>query len=533
MKKSDRLAIAKISLFLFFTIPLVISCTKHTLDRNHEYVNISARESDASNIKDVNLRSIAAMVDKRIQLRDKTSLRFSSLGTPMWDKAVIVAQKTTPEYIIPLTEDNRSISAVLICQQFEGRFKYKLIDGNLLRSSSGNISSEQRKQLAVLVYMNNHVFNVREFSFPATALNTQVKHNSNVNVKFSMRDVGNSSSTVSGRWDYVEICFDSNAGCTCPSDWSSCDWCNECVSTTCFGDWVYSDDEYLDPADTGGGGGGSGGYDPYYHPVSFNGVWYTTNDYPGLTYGFPWKWWESNLFLQPYGGLSFGSWAMNYLSLDPTFPFSTFYNWFFSTPEYTGGEELIDPDFITYDEPFFQVPLPSLNSFETNFPKNGSSGSYTQMSSPDVYQLVGGSPYSNHLAGNPSYQNACALRGSRALLYSGIHIPVLRYNGLQRTEKGGDNKNYILDAVSFDKFMKDKFGDTPHKLEGADANDPQKVADLLKNKNGIYVIVNNNPGQTGTGYSGHVDFIQNGNCVGGAYTTPPGGVKSIRIWVLN
>jgi hypothetical protein len=48
------------------------------------------------------------------------------------------------------------------------------------------------------------------------------------------------------------------------------------------------------------------------------------------------------------------------------------------------------------------------------------------------------------------------------------------------------------------------------------------------------VIINNNSNATtGAGYSGHVDLILNSNCIGGAYTTPAGGVKSIRIWVLN
>lgn len=70
--------------------------------------------------------------------------------------------------------------------------------------------------------------------------------------------------------------------------------------------------------------------------------------------------------------------------------------------------------------------------------------------------------------------------GARTFLYSGIAIPVLNYNSSQRTQKGGDNKNYILDAVSFEKFTIDKFGDTPYKLEGIDANNPQQVADLLR-----------------------------------------------------
>ena len=59
----------------------------------------------------------------------------------------------------------------------------------------------------------------------------------------------------------------------------------------------------------------------------------------------------------------------------------------------------------------------------------------------------------------------------------------------------------------------------------------QNIADLLKGKNGIYVILNNNSSLAG--YSGHVDLILNGKCIGNAYTTPAGGIKSIRIWVLN
>ncbi|WP_314057954.1 hypothetical protein [Empedobacter brevis] len=71
---------------------------------------------------------------------------------------------------------------------------------------------------------------------------------------------------------------------------------------------------------------------------------------------------------------------------------------------------------------------------------------------------------------------------------------------------------------------------------GYDANDPQKAVDLLRGKNGIYVIINNDPRSTnrgGAGYSGHVNLILNGKCIGGEYLKPKGGVKSIRIWILN
>jgi hypothetical protein len=163
--------------------------------------------------------------------------------------------------------------------------------------------------------------------------------------------------------------------------------------------------------------------------------------------------------------------------------------------------------------------------------KNINNGISYEIPASQVYGLVKGSLLNSYNNNPTSYSNACSIRGSRALLYSGISIPVLNYGNGQRTQKGGDNLNYILDAVSFNKFMIDKFGDTPHKLEGIDANDSQKVADLLKGKNGIYVIVNSNHGQAG--YSGHVDAIVNGICIGNAYTLLKGGVKSIRIWVLN
>jgi len=209
---------------------------------------------------------------------------------------------------------------------------------------------------------------------------------------------------------------------------------------------------------------------------------------------------------------------------NPDVKWNEYVNWFLKEQTEGADGEYVDPNLIEYETPVVQQSLPKIEN----------NGYYYQMTSPDVYQLVGGSLYTSHQNDTTgAYQNACAIRGSRALLYSGINIPVLKYGNpaKQVTQKGGDGKNYILAATSFNKFMLDKFGDTPHKLEGVDANDPQKIKNLLKGKNGIYVIINNSPSQAG--YSGHVDTIINGICIGGAYTTPKGGVKSIRVWVLN
>lgn len=224
--------------------------------------------------------------------------------------------------------------------------------------------------------------------------------------------------------------------------------------------------------------------------------------------------------------------SIYYLIDNPNISSKKFHNWFLNKQTIIEPNLNLNPNLITYGVPIQQTSLPSFNSFLNNFPKLGTTGNYYEMPTSNVYQLVGGSLWISHQNTPKAYSNACSIRGSRALLYSNIEIPVLNYPNVgQRTQKGGDNKNYILDAVSFNKFMIDKFGDTSYKLEDADANDVTKVADLLEGKNGIYVIVNQSHGQAG--YSGHVDAIIDGICISNAYTTPKGGVKSIRIWVLN
>lgn len=208
------------------------------------------------------------------------------------------------------------------------------------------------------------------------------------------------------------------------------------------------------------------------------------------------------------------------------------YNWFLDKQNDSEIDVATNPDLIQYESPLQQEELPSFEDLKQHFPKLGTEGNFYEMPTTQVYNLVGGSLLNSHIQNPQAYSNACSIRGSRGLLYSGIDIPVLIYDGVgQRTQKGADNNNYILDAVSFDKFMGDKFGEATHELTGAAANDPKQVANLLSGKNGIYVIINNN--QMQAGYSGHVDLIIDGDCISSAYTTPTGGAKSIRIWELD
>jgi hypothetical protein len=209
-------------------------------------------------------------------------------------------------------------------------------------------------------------------------------------------------------------------------------------------------------------------------------------------------------------------------------------NWFLNLQDALGTNININPLELEYSEALTQQPLPSWSNFLNHFPKVGSSGNYETQSPYSVYYEVGGTLWSSYQSDPVSYGNACAIRGSRGLLYSGIQIPVIWKNSQrlnQRTQKGGDSKNYVLDAITFNQYMIDKFGDTPDKLEGQDANDPIKVANFLSRKNGIYVIVNSDP--SAAQYNGHVDAIINGKCISNAYTTPEGGVKSIRVWKLQ
>ena len=106
--------------------------------------------------------------------------------------------------------------------------------------------------------------------------------------------------------------------------------------------------------------------------------------------------------------------------------------------------------------------------------------------------------------------------------------------------KGNNDWNYILMASKMGIFLEKTFDAPTHKLEGADANNLTKVANFLKGKTGIYLIINNDPSKdNGAGYTGHTDMIKNGYVSGGANVTYPngsiikGGIKHIYIWELN
>lgn len=144
--------------------------------------------------------------------------------------------------------------------------------------------------------------------------------------------------------------------------------------------------------------------------------------------------------------------------------------------------------------------LPGRNEFYTAFPKVGTGG----MPSSQVYQLVGGHPWQAHQAGNSNYQNACAIRVSCALNYSNHPLPVYSNNaGQQKTEKGDDNKNYMLDATSLLSYMLKAYPNNPplHLVNQT----PDQFLNAIKGKWGIYIMIPKS--RTDFGASGHADFL--------------------------
>ena len=231
--------------------------------------------------------------------------------------------------------------------------------------------------------------------------------------------------------------------------------------------------------------------------------------------------------------VAFSQFGQGYLmgSSDPAL-WRQFENWFLGTSEGKDGE---DYDASYWDDPNLTFPaqnLPSWQNYYDSFPHypNGSG-----MSATDVYKMVGGEIYQRHISPNPNirkfYQNACALRVSRALLYSGINIPAV-----PGTMKGEDGKNYFLAARALNLWMRKTFGVSPsnskhrHFTKSQGGVNGQDFPSLLSGINGIFSMVSP---KNSTWASGHADCLQsNGTCVNNCHFYD-GDIEYIDVWELN
>lgn len=219
-------------------------------------------------------------------------------------------------------------------------------------------------------------------------------------------------------------------------------------------------------------------------------------------------------------------WAVPYLCKHPDVSWSLLENWFLTAA--VSGDGYYDAKFWEKNNPKLpEKKLPSYSDFVKAYPKTEEDGNILNMSNSAVYDLAGGSILKNHLAGNPNYRNACAIRASRAFNYSGVPVGTM----IQATGKGIDGKNYILSAKAFNRWMRKTFGKPTYQLVCPKENKKEAIAAFLKDKTGVYTVVNKSIARAG--YSGHVDLITNGKCLAGANVNPKGGIDVIEIWKLK
>lgn len=221
-------------------------------------------------------------------------------------------------------------------------------------------------------------------------------------------------------------------------------------------------------------------------------------------------------------------WAIDIFQVNQNITWDQFENWFMGTPEGLDGE---------YDAAFWENPnltfpqqnLPKFSDFKMNYPSHTD---VLYITPSQMFNSVGGMPLSIYNANPILNGNTCALRVSKALNYSNVIIP----NIPGKTFKGKDDKYYFLGAANLMAWMKKTFGipTGSNYLTGSQGGvNGINFANLLKDKEGIYVLIPNNPGKSGFSASGHADLFFANSCDGGCYFAAKGGVKEILFWELK
>lgn len=188
-----------------------------------------------------------------------------------------------------------------------------------------------------------------------------------------------------------------------------------------------------------------------------------------------------------------------------------------------------DPDIAWWNDNTTTFPhqtLPTYANMYANYPKDGWG---RDLPGPQVYQAVGGAVLAAYNSNPAAYQNACALRVSKALNYSGNPIPVVS----GQTYKGADNKNYFLSSSKLYNYIKKTFGaPTIHLTQTDGGVNGQNFNSHLVGHKGIYIMQAASPALFLA--LGHCTLYDGSDCIGGHnFFNAKGGVTSISLWVLN
>lgn len=500
-------------------------------------------------------------IKRRNDSKEFVSEFSQSCGLPVWGKALIVSspKQDTVIYIPFVLEKTRFINGFIKAVINKGITisSFKSSEYNDLPFSGSSIFTAQ-SYVALLMYFENKVFSNDRFIITDPRLfadriksdKREIKIKS-TSVQKPSRQALNSDCQPELLTVWIEWLVQDPPNCTC-YDPSNCDWatgCTDCSNSfTSSFTYVYSSCSGGGSGSSSGGvwspnpppgGGGSttiasspGGYMMYPNtPEYFN---FIDNTLSGSERFF---WDDLNkadfvailikkLVQGNYSTATASSIQMwlNYLMVSDITS-TEFENYFGNFNEGADGSYNTnywdDPNLI-----FQSQPLPSLQAFSSAFPKTVNlDNTISYMPSSDVYTLVGGNLDIQNKLPNPNYQNACALRGSRALNYCGHPID----NTATATDLGSDGKKYIVSAKAFNKYMNKKYGPPTYRLTSTQINsDPDNIKNFLRGKSGIYSMVT-----SGGSFSGHADLILNGICLSGSATGNIANVDYIEIWELH
>jgi hypothetical protein len=235
------------------------------------------------------------------------------------------------------------------------------------------------------------------------------------------------------------------------------------------------------------------------------------------------KWLNTNGYTA--SNVNFAKWAIDYLRTNPSVTMAQFQNWFMSKKSDIEDTSSADLNNLNLDFP--TQPLPAFDDFLLAYPSTLNPDFDTPQK---MYTAVGGAVLTKF---NQGARNTCALRVSRGLNNCNINIP----NIPGVTVKGSDNKNYFLVAKNLLSWMKKTFG-TPTgnnyltASQGGVNGEGFKASLTGKGKEGIYIMIPNNPNALGFNATGHADLFFSDMCDNDCYFNASGGISEIFFWEL-
>jgi hypothetical protein len=243
--------------------------------------------------------------------------------------------------------------------------------------------------------------------------------------------------------------------------------------------------------------------------------------------------------------IDFGSWALDYLEMNPSVTMAQFKNWFMTPTE---GQDW-DYDSAFWENPnlsFPQQDLPSRDAYKAGMPK-AADGISLLAGADNIYNLVGGAVLQVRNQYPSETNNTCALKVSIALNRSGVVIPNLPGKTIEGGGAEFAGKFFFLNAKALNAWMRETFGTNPAtsatpynnkhlsftSSDGGTNGENFPNLQELQNISGIYSMItveNTNDA------SGHADYIYTNTA--GKVTCPFNcffnlRIKRIDVWILE